>query len=229
MTSFHQILEQQTAAARSELLGLPLFADALAGRVNLPMYIGFLTQAYHHVRHTVPLMMACGARMGADYEWLRAKLVSYIEEEYGHHEWILNDIAASGGDADAVRRSAPSHATEMMVAYAYDTVMRGNPVGFFGMVHVLEGTSTALATQAATQIALALALPPRAFSYLSSHGSLDLEHVQFFRDLVDRLDRAEDQAAVIHTSRRFSRLYGNIFVDIHQEFSACNCHPAVVS
>ncbi len=36
-----------------------------------------------------------------------------------------------------------------MVAYVYDYIARRNPVGFFGMVHVLEGTSTALATTAA--------------------------------------------------------------------------------
>ena len=40
-------------------------------------------------------------------------------------------------------------ATELMVAYAYDTIARGNPVGFFGMVHVLEGTSVSrVATRA---------------------------------------------------------------------------------
>ena len=45
-----------------------------------------------------------------------------------------------------VRGSAPGHACEVMVAYAYDTIARRNPLGFFGMVHVLEGTSSALAT-----------------------------------------------------------------------------------
>ena len=32
-----------------------------------------------------------------------------------------------------------------MVAYAYDMIHRVNPIGFFGMVLVLEGTSTAAA------------------------------------------------------------------------------------
>ncbi|MGQ0697645.1 MAG: TenA family transcriptional regulator [Panacagrimonas sp.] len=224
---FHEQLELQTAEARHQLLSLPLFADALAGRVTVPLYIGFLTQAYHHVKHTVPLMMACGARLGFDYEWLRAKLVKYVEEEYGHQEWILDDIAACGGDADAVRSGRPAHPTEVMVAYAYDTVNRGNPVGFFGMVHVLEGTSTALATNAATRIASALRLPAKAFSYLSSHGSLDLEHVAFFRTLVDQFERAEDRSAVVHASRTFSRLYGDIFRQLHQEFSTCTSKIAV--
>ena len=149
--SFYEELQEATAAARGELLSLPLFADALAGRVTRPLYIAFLSQAYHHVKHTVPLMMACGARLDDEYEWLRGKIVHYIEEEYGHHEWVLNDIEASGGDPVRVRFGRPSLETELMVSYAYDTINRGNPLGFFGMVHVLEGTSTALATQAAQQ------------------------------------------------------------------------------
>ena len=218
--NFHQQLELETAAARGEFLSLPLFADALAGRVSIPLYIAFLTQAYHHVKHTVPLMMACGARLGDDYEWLREKLVHYVEDEVGHQEWILNDIAACGGDAEAVRHGRPAHATEVMVAYAYDTVNRRNPVGFFGMVHVLEGTSIALATNAATRIASALQLPKKAMSYLNTHGSLDIEHVAFFSALVDRFDRPADQDAVIHASRAFSRLYGDIFRQLHQEFAS---------
>ena len=219
--SFYEELQEATAAARGELLSLPLFADALAGRVTRPLYIAFLSQAYHHVKHTVPLMMACGARLDDEYEWLRGKIVHYIEEEYGHHEWVLNDIEASGGDPVRVRFGRPSLETELMVSYAYDTINRGNPLGFFGMVHVLEGTSTALATQAAQQIAQALQLPKTAFSYLSSHGALDVGHVDFFRELVNRITDPRDQDAVIHASRRFYRLYGDIFRQLHQEHSSC--------
>ncbi len=46
-----------------------------------------------------------------------------------------------------------------MVAYAYDTIARRNPLGFFGMVHVLEGTSVSLALLAADQIQKPLGLP----------------------------------------------------------------------
>lgn len=113
--------------------------------------------------------------------------MSYIDEEYGHHEWVLDDIVASGGDRESARHSVPAFETEMMVAYAYDLIERGNPVGFFGMVHVLEGTSTALATNASQRLASALGLPKTAFTYLSSHGALDVSHVDFFRDIVNEL------------------------------------------
>src|SRR5690606_32306333 len=112
---------------------------------------------------------------------------------------------------DAAAASEPLLATELMVSYAYDTIAGGNPVGFFGMVLVLEGTSAALATRAATSIESSLGLPRNAFSYLLSHGDLDVEHVGFFESLMDRLDDPADQAAVIHPARRFYVLYGDIF------------------
>ena len=166
---------------------------------------------FRSVKHTVPLLMACGSRLPARYNALRSSVAHYIEEEIGHEEWILNDIAACGGDPEAVRAGLPSLATEVMVAYAYHQIDRGNPLSFFGMVHVLEGTSTAIATNAATVIRDSLALPQSAFTYLTSHGSLDLEHVVFFEKLMNEIVDADDQAAIIHSANAMYRLYGDIF------------------
>lgn len=210
MTFFEQ-LQQATQAEQANLQSIPIIRRALVGQVTLNQYVAFLTEAYHHVKHTVPLLMACGAKLGSDKEWLREAIAHYIEEEIGHQEWILNDIKACGADAEAVRHGQPSLATELMVAYAYDTIARGNPVGFFGMVHVLESTSVQLATHAAAEVQCSLGLPISAFTYLNSHGSLDLEHVDFFRDLVNRLDSIEDQACLVHCAKAVFKLYGDIF------------------
>ncbi len=211
---FHDRLIASTAAERDHMLAIPLIQRALAGEVSLPEYQRFLEQAYHHVRHTVPLLMACGARLPDRLGWLRTAIAKYIEEEIGHEEWILDDIAAAGGDPDAVRSSMPSPATELMVAYAYDTINRGNPAGFFGMVLVLEGTSVNLAHRAAGAIQQRLNLPETAFRYLTSHGSVDQEHIRFLETLLNRLDEPGDQAAVTHAARMFFRLYGDIFRSI---------------
>jgi pyrroloquinoline quinone (PQQ) biosynthesis protein C len=208
---YFERLEQQTAAARADLFAVPVIRDCLAGRVTRDQYLAFLTEAYHHVKHTVPLLMACGSRLPDSHAWLRTAITAYIAEENGHEEWILNDIAACGGDAGAVRAGTPAPETELMVAYVYDYIARRNPIGFFGMVHVLEGTSTALATHAAQVIRAALDLPPEAFTYLTSHGTLDQEHVRFFAALMDRVDAPQDRAAITHVATMVYRLYGDIF------------------
>jgi len=221
--NFYQRLLQATEKERNELLSLPLIARGATGKISRTTYVGFLTQAYHHVKHTTPLLMACGGRLPAHYEWLRTAIGEYIEEEMGHQEWVLNDIEACGGDKEAVRHSttashSPSFATEVMVAYAYDMINRVNPVGFFGMVLVLEGTSTAVATHAGEALMQSLKLPKKAFSYLLSHGSLDISHVSFYESLMNQITNAEDQAILIHSAKTFYRLYGNIFRTIEAEY-----------
>lgn len=209
---FFAQLVRETAVARAGLVSAPIIQGCLSGRVSLPSYVAFLTEAYHHVRHTVPLLRACKAALPPHHAaWLDDAMDEYIEEEAGHDEWILDDIAACGADAQAVRHGRPAHATEVMVAYAYDQIARRNPLGFFGMVHVLEGTSVALALQAADQIQAHLKLPDRAFSYLRSHGTLDQQHTAHFAQLMDRIESPADRADIVHAARAFYRLYGDVF------------------
>ncbi|HEY6134942.1 MAG TPA: iron-containing redox enzyme family protein [Rubrivivax sp.] len=209
--NFHQRLLQQSADARQGLLTTPIIQGCLRGEVSLPSYVAFLREAYHHVRHTVPLLQAMQAALPARHQWLRGPLDEYIDEEAGHDEWILNDIAACGADSQVVRHGQPAHATEVMVAYAYDAIARRNPLGFFGMVHVLEGTSVSLALMAADAIQAPLSLPDAAFSYLRSHGTLDQQHTAHFAQLMDQIDDPQDQADIVHAARAFFRLYGDVF------------------
>lgn len=208
---FYRTLVASTTTARQALYQIPFIKAGVYGDVSRAQYVAFLTEAYHHVKHTVPLLMACGGRLSESRGWLRKAVAEYIEEEIGHEEWILNDIAQCGGNPDFVRNGQPALPTELMVSYAYDTIARRNPMGFFGMVFVLEGTSVALATQAADAVQRNLNLPKQAFTYLRSHGSLDLEHVDFFRDLMDRVVDPTDQQDIIHSAKVFFHLYGDIF------------------
>lgn len=220
--SFYEQLIAATGAEREELMRAPVIAECLEGRVTRASYLAFLGQAFHHVRHTTPLLMLLGGRLPERLAWLRRAVAEYIEEEIGHEEWILNDIAVAGGDAEAVRASGPELPAELMVAYAYDVVNRGNPAGFFGMVFVLEGTSVALALMVADRIQQALDLPDAAFSYLRSHGTLDQEHTRHLANLLEKMT-PEDQAEVLRCARIFYRLYGEIFRALPSwEATSCN-------
>jgi pyrroloquinoline quinone (PQQ) biosynthesis protein C len=207
----YERLQAETSADRARLLAAPPIQRALRGDVSRELYVEFLTQAYHHVRHTVPLMMAAGSRLSERQGWVREPLLHYLEEEAGHEQWILDDIAHAGGDRELASASLPSLATEAMVAYAYDTVMRRNALGFFGMVYVLEGTSVALALEAADRIQATLQLPVHAFSYLRSHGELDREHVGDLAGVLARIDHEDDATAVIRCARGVFWLYGEMF------------------
>jgi len=217
MSSFFETLSQATEAEKQQLFEVPQIIAALQGQISLKNYLDYLEQAYHHVKHTVPLLMSAGSRFSSENEFLRNAIVEYVEEEVGHQEWILNDIQHAGGDAEAVRHGQPSMATELMVAYAYDYIARKNPVGFFGMVFVLEGTSILLATQAANTLQETLKLDGKSFSYLSSHGELDQSHMKFFEKLMNEVTDPEDQQAVIHVAKRMFILFADMFRGIQLE------------
>lgn len=207
---FYSRLIDQTTKARQRLLALPIIQETAAGDVNLSRYLRFLSQAYHHVKHTAPLLMACGSRLGHQHAWLQKAIAEYIDEELGHEQWILNDIRAAGGNPDAIANEPEEFHVAVMVAYAYDLITRKQPLGFFGMVHVLEGTSIALATNTSNIIQLQLNLPDTAFSYLRSHGDLDIEHVDFFEGLMNQISDAEEQQTIIDSANQFYRLYGAV-------------------
>jgi pyrroloquinoline quinone (PQQ) biosynthesis protein C len=209
--SFMTTLADVTRAERTFLIESPIIRDALRGDITRAQYVAYLREAYFHVKQTVPLLMACGARLSDGKEWLREAIAHYIAEEHGHERWILDDIANCGADPAIASDGQPSLATELMVAYAHDTIARGNPAAFFGMVYVLEGTSVALATEAANAIRHALGLPETACRYLLSHGTIDATHVQFLESLLERFEDPADRADIVHAARRFYLLYGQIF------------------
>jgi long-chain acyl-CoA synthetase len=212
--SFFEELIAATASGRSRLLSIPQIRDGLAGRIALSTYVHYLAEAYHHVKHTVSLMHLANQGLPRDQVWLRTALDQYISEETGHEEWILEDIAQAGGDAQSVRNGTPRFATELMVAYAYDFVGRVNPVGFFGMVFVLESTSEQLASRGAHALMQTLKLPPNCFRYLLSHGAVDVDHMRFFQNLMFQIDDPRDQAAVIQMANAMYGLYGDVFRSI---------------
>ncbi|MFS6760686.1 hypothetical protein WHJ69_14505, partial [Staphylococcus aureus] len=58
--SMYEHLMHETEASRQAFLAVPIIQRALRGNVVRMEYLAFLQQAYHHVRHTVPLMMGMG-------------------------------------------------------------------------------------------------------------------------------------------------------------------------
>jgi pyrroloquinoline quinone (PQQ) biosynthesis protein C len=215
-TTLYDRLLTETQAARAEFLSIPVLKRAVDGDVTRPLYLLFLTQAYHHVRHTCPLL-SLAAEKTSDTAY-RAALHRYISEEQGHEAWILADIAALGGDAERATLSNPRPPCRAMIAYAYYAVERISPYALLGMVHVLEGSSVALATRAAEALQKAFgASDEGGFLYLKSHGALDADHTSFFRDVVGGLQAPSAGETIIDCAKMMYWLYGNIFRDLERD------------
>jgi pyrroloquinoline quinone (PQQ) biosynthesis protein C len=211
--SFYAQLIAETADSRDAFFAIPLVQNTTRNGAPRRLYLDFLAEAYHHVKHTFPLLALAASRT-SDKRYQDA-LVEYMEEERGHEKWILDDIRALGGDPDTVRNGQGGPACRIMVGYAYYAIEHISPYAFLGSVHVLEGMSVLLADQVADAMKISLGLEnENGFSYLRTHGSLDTEHVAFFRKLVDGFDDRKTQRIIIDNAAIFYRLYGAIFHDL---------------
>lgn len=216
MTLFDR-LTQETAAARNALLAIPLLQQAAQQGVDRALYVRYLGQAYHHVRHTCPLLAAALARCGQADGTLRAALLEYLEEEKGHEAWILDDIRFLAGDAAVaeVTGNEGGQAVRILVGYMHHAIQNISPYAMLGMVFVLEGTSVAIASVAARAISARLGLPmTQGFSYLASHGTVDQEHIVFLRDLVNGIEGPALQDLIVDTAQIVYRLWGDMFRDL---------------
>ena len=144
MSPFNRLVHH-TASDRQSFIDLPLIQGIMLTGASKELYLDFLSQAYHHVKFTAPLLASAISRCGADDRRYRSALFEYIDEERGHEESILEDIKALGGDPESVRQSTPRFPCKIMVGHAYYLIDRVSPYGLLGMVHVLEGMAVALA------------------------------------------------------------------------------------
>ena len=215
MSNFQQLV-QETTPARQQFMEIPLIQEVLRKGASKDLYLDFLSQAYHHVKCTVPLLASAAGRCSADDYIYQAALLKYIEEERGHELWILEDVQALGGDMGGVRQSAPRLPCKVMVGYAHYLIERVSPYGMLGMIHVLEGMAVALASMAVSAIRSSMAsTSDEGFKYLTTHSDLDVEHAEFFRDLIDKSDRGR-LPLVIETATDFYKLYGDLFRELDQ-------------
>jgi pyrroloquinoline quinone (PQQ) biosynthesis protein C len=225
MSNFQQ-LAQESAPARQQFMEIPLIQEVLRMGASKDLYLDFLSQAYHHVRCTAPLLASAAGRCSVNDYVYQAALFEYIEEERGHELWILEDINALGGDAEEVRRSAPRLPCKLMVGHAYYLIDRVSHYAMLGMIHVLEGMAVALASNAVSAIRSSIAsTTDEGFKYLTTHSDLDIGHAKFFEGLIDKLDRRH-LPLVIETSADFYKLYGDLFRELDLRRAASTASAA---
>ena len=200
-------LQTATSAEREFLLTAPVIRRAWQGD-HRDLYLvvpdpGVSPRAPHRAVARWRSARACQTR----HAWLRGRSATTSRGD-GSRTMDPDDIAQAGATSAAAAASLPSIATEAMVAYAYDTVLRGNPLGFFGMVFVLEGTSVALALNAAdAHPAQRCRLPATRSATCAAMASSTSEHVGHLVRNTRTTQRPEDRAAVVRCAKGIYWLY----------------------
>lgn len=200
-SEFQDRLASAAGRCVTSLVALPWITDTLAGRITMRAYLAFLTETYHHIRHTVPLLRLARARTARSDERLRRAVHQQFVEAWGYDSLLLRDISECGGDAHVARLGRPAPATRRLIEYAYDNIEAHNPLGVFGMIYAVEATRARLAAPVARAITTALSVGPEGLRYLSARAEAGQDNLMVLERLMDHVVDPSDQAAIAEVTQ----------------------------
>lgn len=118
-------------------------------------------------------------------------LSRHIEEERGHAEWVLDDLAALGFARGAEARRPPSVHAVALLGCAYTWVDQHHPVSILGFLSIMEGRP--MSVSFLESVIRRSGMPEGAFRFYLDHARLDPFHGADIHGLMDRLDLAPHQ------------------------------------
>ena len=213
--SFFITLIENSDASRRAIENLPRVHAMMHKGLTVAEYRAFLRDLYHIVWHFCPVMAAAAARCDDRLRSVRYELYERIEEEKGHETWVLDDIGAMGGDAGGANAAAPSAPVQAMIGFNYYEAERVHPCSVLGMLYVLEVVASVYGGKVADSIARATGKDVTAggFRFLSSHATMDADHMAKLNVLPKTIDDPAAQAAVISSTNVIRHQFGQLFSD----------------
>ena len=213
--SFFVTLVEQTDAHRRDLETIPKVHSMIHHGLSAEEYRAFLHDLYHIVWHFCPVMAAAAARCDDVFKDVRHELYQRIQEEKGHETWVLEDVEAVGGDVGHVRVAPPSPPVQAMIAFNYHSAEHIHPCSVLGMLYMLEVVSSIYGGKVSDSIARAIGRPvdTGGFKFLTSHATLDQEHMAKLNLVLKTIGDPGAQAAVINSARVNFYQFGRIFAD----------------
>jgi pyrroloquinoline quinone (PQQ) biosynthesis protein C len=213
--SFFITLIESSDSHRRAIERMPKVNSMIHKGLSLPEYRAFLHDLYHIVWHFCPVMKVAVERCDDSLGLVRSDLLERIEEEAGHDQWVLEDIAAIGGDTARARNGAPSVPVQAMVGFNYYAAERVHPCSVLGMLYVLEVIASVYGGKVADSIARANGRETSAggFRFLSSHATMDADHMAKLNVLLKTIEDPAAQAAVINSTRVNFHQFGQLFTE----------------
>lgn len=208
-------LKQEARKLSASIDAHPIARRLHEGTPTLPEYGGFLTQTYHYVRWTGPLLALAAERMkhlGQDPE-LASLLAHKAHEEAGHELWALNDGIALGLSREAIVEASASPAVESYVAWNRFITRSDTPIAFLGTAYVLESLSLDRGAATVRNLRARCTLPgiQNALSFLERHATADELHLEQLTQKLARLRRPHERERTALSARITRHLYLGLF------------------
>jgi hypothetical protein len=184
------------------------------------LYPEYLAALHGVARGAVPLMEAALARcraLASDGDAVAAGLAPFLEhhipEETGHDGWLLDDVAALGGDPDEVFARTPGASVAAMNGAQLWWIEHAHPVALLGHAEVLEGYPPEPAML--DEFQRCTGLPDDGLRFFRRHAEIDLRHRDEIHACLDALPLDPELESLIgtsalHTAGMLVRLYGEV-------------------
>ena len=201
MLPFFADLITRTDEARREFETNPAVLDAVAHGMPIDRYRKLLLELYHLVWHFNPVCAAAASRVPDKLRQVRYFLYEHMHEESGHEQWVTDDLEAVGVSQAALRAHQPSLNTLALVGYNHWAADRRDPCSVLGMMYTLEVIASVYGGTFAEAIRSALLLEgERGVSFISSHATMDAEHMAVLRQVLNTIDDDAAREAIVEST-----------------------------
>jgi len=201
MLPFFADLITRTDEARREFETNPVVLDAVAHGMPIARYRSLLLELYHLVWHFNPVCAAAASRVPDKLRQVRYFLYEHMHEESGHEQWVTNDLDAVGVSQATLLAHQPSLNTLALVGYNHWAADRRDPCSALGMMYTLEVIASVYGGTFAEAIRGSLLLEgDRGVSFISSHATMDAEHMAELRQVLNTVNDEAAREAIVEST-----------------------------
>ena len=187
--------------ARRAFESNPRVLAIVADGLSVERYRNLLLELYHIVWHFNPTCAAAASRIGDQHSEIRYFLYEHMMEEKGHEEWVINDLEVVGVGRQEISRHRPSNALLAINGYNYWAADRRNPCSVLGMLYALEVIASVYGGPIAAAIKESLLLEDdRGISFISSHVTMDAEHMAELRLVLNKIYDNDTKEAIVEST-----------------------------
>lgn len=213
-TSFGTLV-LRTDEARREFDSQPVLLEAVARGMSLHRYRAFLGQLYHVVWHFNPVTAVAASRMPDSLREQRYFLYRHMHEESGHEQWVLNDLEAIGVAREQAQAEPAGPYALAMTGYNYWSASHRHPASVLGMFYALEVVASVYGGPFSAAIRESLLLDGDAgVSFISSHTTMDADHIAELREVVNAVDDPAALDAIVESATLNFHHFGRIFATL---------------
>jgi pyrroloquinoline quinone (PQQ) biosynthesis protein C len=194
-------LVTRTDEARRDFETNAVVLDAVAHGMSVERYRNLLLELYHVVWHFNPVCAAAASRVPDAQRQVRYYLYEHMHEESGHEQWVINDLEAIGVTPSDTRAHAPSIHTLALTGYNHWAADRRHPCSVLGMMYALEVIASVYGGTFSAAIRDSLLLEgERGVSFISSHATMDAEHMATLRTVLNTITDEPAREAVVESA-----------------------------